>query len=171
MAVDGSPDGNADYLVSYDSSVGSHKKILINNLPVSGGSITFFEANSNVTSIMSNISYITVKEMSITPGAGTYYVLFSADVIARKNNKLVSIIMRNNGIDVTNTERCYSFGITNSHYTMNTQSIETVSNGQTIDIQAKIYDNKNTISFNSKKFNIVKIIIMLTDFEKYEILL
>lgn len=37
LTSDGSPDGAADYVVTYDASAGSNKKVLLNNLPGGGG--------------------------------------------------------------------------------------------------------------------------------------
>lgn len=37
LTTDGSPDGAADFVLSYDTSAGDHKKILLNNLPGGGG--------------------------------------------------------------------------------------------------------------------------------------
>lgn len=36
LAADGSPDGGSDYVVTYDTSAGTHKKVLLNNLPDNG---------------------------------------------------------------------------------------------------------------------------------------
>ena len=36
LTSDGSPDGVADYVMTYDASAGSHKKVLLDNLPSSG---------------------------------------------------------------------------------------------------------------------------------------
>lgn len=38
LTTDDSPDGAADYVAAYDASAGTHKKVLLNNLPGSGGS-------------------------------------------------------------------------------------------------------------------------------------
>jgi hypothetical protein len=37
LTADGSPDGTADYVVTYDTSAATHKKVLLNNLPGGGG--------------------------------------------------------------------------------------------------------------------------------------
>lgn len=37
LTADGSPDGAADYVMTYDASAGALKKVLLNNLPGSGG--------------------------------------------------------------------------------------------------------------------------------------
>ncbi len=37
LTVDATPDGAADYVVTYDASASSHKKVLLNNLPGTGG--------------------------------------------------------------------------------------------------------------------------------------
>lgn len=37
LTADASPDGSADYVLSYDTSAGLHKKVLMDDLPTSGG--------------------------------------------------------------------------------------------------------------------------------------
>ena len=37
LLADGSPDGALDYVMTYDASAGSHKKVLLNDLPSAGG--------------------------------------------------------------------------------------------------------------------------------------
>lgn len=37
LTVDGSPDGAADYVMTYDASANAHKRVLLNNLPGGGG--------------------------------------------------------------------------------------------------------------------------------------
>jgi hypothetical protein len=39
FTADGTPDGAADYVLTYDASAGIHKKVLLNNLPSGGGGI------------------------------------------------------------------------------------------------------------------------------------
>jgi len=43
LVADASPDGAADYVVTYDADGETHKKVLINNLPGSGGAGTFLD--------------------------------------------------------------------------------------------------------------------------------
>jgi hypothetical protein len=40
LTPDASPDGAADYVATYDASAGAHKKVLLNDLPGGGGSLT-----------------------------------------------------------------------------------------------------------------------------------
>jgi uncharacterized lipoprotein YehR (DUF1307 family) len=37
LTTDSTPDGAADFIVTYDASAGTHKKVLLNNLPSTGG--------------------------------------------------------------------------------------------------------------------------------------
>lgn len=48
LSVDGSPDGAADYVVTFDASAGAHKKVLLNNLP-SGAVASVFGRTGAVT--------------------------------------------------------------------------------------------------------------------------
>jgi len=43
LAADASPDGAADYIATYDASGPAHKKVILNDLPGGGGSLTFTE--------------------------------------------------------------------------------------------------------------------------------
>ena len=42
LAADATPDGTVDYVVTWDASVATHKKVLLNNLPGGGGGATTF---------------------------------------------------------------------------------------------------------------------------------
>ncbi len=46
LAADGSPDGAADYVATYDADAGTHKKVLLDNLPGGSGDVT---AAANLT--------------------------------------------------------------------------------------------------------------------------
>jgi len=49
LTADASPDGAADYVVTYDASATAHKKVLLDNLPGGGGgSASFTEAWTNL---------------------------------------------------------------------------------------------------------------------------
>lgn len=44
LTADATPDGAADYIVTYDASATGHKKVLLDNLPGGGGAPDFTEA-------------------------------------------------------------------------------------------------------------------------------
>jgi hypothetical protein len=77
LTADASPDGAADYVVSYDASAGAHKKVLINNLPSSGGGNSFetivVSGQSDVVADSSSdtLTLVAGTDISITTNAGT----------------------------------------------------------------------------------------------------
>lgn len=54
FTADASPDGSADYVLTYDSSAGAHKKVLIENLPFSGGGSTTAGEDKNPLAVLSD---------------------------------------------------------------------------------------------------------------------
>lgn len=79
-------------------------------------------------------SYVDLDSMGVTPGAGTYLVIFSASGKLSLGNSLANYIIKNNGTNVLHSERNLSGdGIK----TLYTQSIETVSDSEEINVQFK----------------------------------
>ena len=58
LVADATPDGAADYLLTYDTSAGTHKKVLIDNLPIGG--------SGDVTGPVSSLD----KEIAVFSGTG-----------------------------------------------------------------------------------------------------
>lgn len=80
LTADASPDGAADYVTTYDASATAHKKVLLNNLPGSGGggaALTVEEVDGSPTdSAVTKIIFpngtlsITSHEATYTPSGG-----------------------------------------------------------------------------------------------------
>ena len=51
LTADVTPDGAADYLMTYDDSAGQHKKVLLNNLPGGSGTITVQDGAETLSGI------------------------------------------------------------------------------------------------------------------------
>lgn len=54
LTADGSPDGAADYLMTYDASAGTNKKVLINTIVGGGGGVTSVNGSTGVVSLDSD---------------------------------------------------------------------------------------------------------------------
>lgn len=77
LTADASPNGAADYVMSWDADAGSHKKVLMNNLPGGGGGgmVTGISKNSGATINAANRSVLNFIEgsgvtLTITDDAG-----------------------------------------------------------------------------------------------------
>ncbi len=103
LTADASPDGAADYVLSYDASAGTNKKVLLNNLPVTLSAIPKFSAylgsnqsinastwtkvQLNTESFDTNSNYDNATNYRFTPTvAGKYIVGFQATITADWSN-------------------------------------------------------------------------------------
>lgn len=57
LTADGSPNGAADYVVTYDASAGSHKKVLLDNIGTSGETAKVWACFTTVTTTALNDSF------------------------------------------------------------------------------------------------------------------
>lgn len=82
LTADGSPNGAADYVATYDASAGTHKKVLLDNLPGGGGvdwtqdqgATNIHPDNINFTrSIVTTSTEVRLVGDSTTPGNDKYY--------------------------------------------------------------------------------------------------
>lgn len=122
--------------------------------------------DNNITSSSSSIStnsttYVLITGMTITPGAGTYLVMFSA--VGYNSTPalgtLSSYILYNNGSSITDSERDYTIignlSATNQRVSLHTQTITTVSDGQAIEAYYKV--NVGTYTFNIEQRSLILI--------------
>ena len=89
------------------------------------------------TDTTTSTTYVALTNMTITPGAGTYWCTFSATGSMNKNAQQVLSIIRENGVQVTDTERELG-GQANNFGNFNAQGEATVAAGQAIDIYWRI---------------------------------
>lgn len=76
LTADASPDGTADYVLTYDNSATTHKKVLLNNLPGATGSGLVYistqtasaSATINFTGLSSTYRHYLVKIRNLIPG-------------------------------------------------------------------------------------------------------
>ena len=58
LTADGSPSGANDYVMTYDATAGVHKKVLLNNLPVSGAAFTSkCSVNRNAAQTINSVTW------------------------------------------------------------------------------------------------------------------
>jgi len=78
LVADGTPDGAADFVVTYDASAGDHKKVLINNLPFGGvNSVTGGEAITNSGTATDPVLDLDIASLALqgSPAAGMFLVV------------------------------------------------------------------------------------------------
>ncbi len=134
LTADAVPDGASDYVATYDASAGTHKKVLLNNLPGGGGggSFTLIETKTAANSSTLNFTTMTgysqymivlnqVKPVTTnvwlrletsTDGGTTYQTTGYTNIVAGWNNT---------GAGGTTTSSTYMY--------MNTYAVYTGGNG------------------------------------------
>lgn len=95
LTVDGSPDIANDYVATYDSSAGSHKKVLITNLSAPAYP-TIYEVISTSSSTTTSTGLVQMPGMTYTPPAGTYLVIFNGHAtISNGTGRMQYVFFRN----------------------------------------------------------------------------
>lgn len=64
LTADATPDGAADYVATYDASAGTHKKVLLNNLPGGGGGGSFTLIETKTAANSSTLDFTTMTGYS-----------------------------------------------------------------------------------------------------------
>ena len=87
LTVDNAPDGAADYVMTYDASAATNKKVLLNNLPGGGGGgggkiLRVIQTVKTDTFSTTSTSYVDITGMSatITPTSITSKILVMVDI-------------------------------------------------------------------------------------------
>lgn len=71
LTADASPDGAADYVLTYDASANAHKKVLLNNLPGGGGGGTWGSITGTLSSQTDLQAALDLKAALISPSFTT----------------------------------------------------------------------------------------------------
>jgi hypothetical protein len=107
LTADASPDGAADYVMTYDASASTHKKVLLNNLPSSGGnsyailrdekatgtaggsaSATTWNNRALNTEVSDADNIVSISSNQFTPISGTYILRAQAKAYIVNLNRL-----------------------------------------------------------------------------------
>jgi len=89
--------------------------------------------SASSTTTTTSITYAALDSMTLTPGAGTYWITFSATGSMNKNAQQVLAIVRQNGVEIAVTERELG-GQAGNFGNFNCQGEATVTAGQIIDV-------------------------------------
>jgi len=148
------PQESLDYTIIYDSSMDSNKKVKLENLPRK-----YIEVVGISSAVIGNNSYSVVSNMTVTPGAGTYFVSFSSFIRINGYQKTLEYALFANGSIHTGSYRKIRDNNLISCYT---QGILTVSDGQVIDVRAKVYNyghqhNYYTVTFYERNLILQKL--------------
>jgi len=132
------------YTLTMPAAQGGSGEVLQNNgsgtlsWASAGGTISSQTATANADTSTTSTTYTVIDSMTITPGAGTYLVMFSSSANIATANATANYAIFNNGTVVQNTERSLSTGggqTTGLHEALHSQSVETVTAGQAIDVR------------------------------------
>jgi hypothetical protein len=139
LPVDTVFDYATDFMVVYDTSAGAHRKSLIENL---FGSLVIntFEASATGAISTSSLTDVIVPSMTLTPGAGTYLVMFSMQASHNKGGQSAFATIYANGSPVAYTEREVG-GQSNNKGNCASQAVVTVGAGQAIEVYWRASSN------------------------------
>ena len=97
LTADGSPDKDADYVVTYDASAGSHKKVLLDNLPGSSAVV-----NTITTSDATNTTIATIATSTdMTYSLDIQILSKRTDSGSESATYFIHALFRNNGGTLT----------------------------------------------------------------------
>lgn len=113
-----------------------------------GHGVTQQSVSSQVFTSSNSTTYVQIASMTITPGAGTYIALFTADIGNTDGDEAFYLGVHANGVLVASGERrCEGFKDHVITSAIHTQPI-TVSAGQAIDVKWKTPISKTMCSYN-----------------------
>lgn len=116
----------------------------------SGGTIgAISEVNAAGDITTTSTTDVISTNMTITPGAGTYQVIFSSDWINSANNTSMFISCYQNGTQITNSSRQYLKASANMRVGVTVSCLATVSAGQAIDIRWRVSNGTGTMGNRS----------------------
>lgn len=102
---------------------------------IDSGGTTINEVTSITEFQSTDDNYLTIPDMTITPGAGTYSVSFSASNAVDNRNTTYKVAIFSNGTIVQYSERDRSHANANSFTSTQTQCEVTVADAQAIDVR------------------------------------
>jgi hypothetical protein len=124
-----------------------------------GGALIASISNATVTAngdtTTSSGSDVVVNGMTLTPGAGTYLVLFASDWSNSANNGTQFASCYANGVKVGASERQYARSTTSKRDGMSIICLATVADGQAIDIRWRVSGGTGTLG--NRTFTLIKV--------------
>lgn len=135
LTTDPTPDPAADFLVTYDTSAASHKKVLLSTLPAGTPTITSILVSATAITSTTSTTYVAMAAMTSTPASGTYLVTFSSSGAGSSNNGSYQWSIYVAGTLVTHTERLMGAASGTRNGVLHTHTIATVNGSQTIDVR------------------------------------
>jgi hypothetical protein len=139
LTADATPDGASDFVVTFDASSGSHKKVLLNNLPTqSSGSLSFHNLTATTITSTTSATYIVLNGMSFTPTSGTWLVTFSASGSTTAAKAEAQYCVHVGGSPDVSSERDFNWGGGGQtglfRCALHTQAVVTVNGNQSIEV-------------------------------------
>lgn len=142
LTADATPDGAADYVATYDASAGTHKKVLLNNLPGGGGGTA--ASKSDQETATSTTVFVSPGRQQYHPSSAKAWCLFTTvtttSIIASYN--VTSLVDNGAGDTTVNFTTSFSssnFAVTTSKEAAgNVGSLNLVSRA-TSNVRVKTY--------------------------------
>ena len=123
---------------------------------VPAGALTNYEVTSTAVATTTSTSYILLPGMTVTPAAGTYKVTFSCYALKANSGNRGQLALFNNGVETVNSNRVWGTP-SNDEVTVHTQSYETVTGVETIEIRYRRQSGSNSITVQNRSLELIKI--------------
>lgn len=130
------------------STDGNNPAVLTWIDPASG--LTINSASSTVSYQTTSDTYVVIPGMTITPGAGTYFVSFSVNNAVDNKNTTYNVAIFANGVIVTESQRSRSHGNANDFTSTQTQCEVTIAGGQAIDARVQRTGGTGGVLMNNR---------------------
>lgn len=118
-------------------------------------SLSYLESTVSGDTTTGSNSDVVVSSMTLTPGAGTYLVVFSSDWSNSGNNTSQFVSCYANGVKVGNSERQYARATTSKRDGVAINCIATVAAGQAIDIRWRVSGGTGTLG--NRSISLIKV--------------
>jgi hypothetical protein len=115
----------------------------------------YFEVNASGSITTTSTSDVLVTSMTLTPGAGTYMVMFTSDWSNNTSGAIMTVSCYQNGSLAGNSQRQYSRAATTMTVGVVVSCIATVAAGQAIDIRWRTTTGTGTMG--SRSLSLIKV--------------
>ena len=153
----------ASYTLTLPDGVGTSGQVLTtdgNNPAVltwatAAAGVTINEAFSTDNYQSTSDTYVVITSMTLTPGAGTYFVSFSANNAVDNKTTTYQVAIFSNGVIVAHTERDRSHSSANNFTSTQTQCETTIGAGQSIDVRVRRTAGTGSVIFENRSLVLI----------------
>lgn len=146
LKVDDTEKGAANGVATLDAS---------GDVPITQINLPSSTVSANAAATTTSTTPVLLTEMTITPGAGTYMVVFGSDFTLGSNSQFITTSIYINGVQDSGSTRSAGVIATNARVVITTFAVAVVAAGQTIEGRWQV--NSGTGTSTNRSLRLVRI--------------